>query len=136
METIGDFVIVRLFNTDDWDSEWLRESHVHRCWNQFVFNRNIAVRVCELTPSYELHSIDAGFEFEEGFEPDDSERDRIDEEFRESCWSDPVIYVHCSDIDALSNNEDQYFIHGTEGTEDEGETIEALIEHYSGNPHW
>lgn len=139
IEMFPDIYVVRIFDTEYFDQEWLRELKIARAWSVYIFNKRKRVHLCSVTPCYELFLVDTEFEYIEGFEPDDSTRDANDYEFREACAHDErVVYFNKLDIDRLP--EDQVFHHGIEKTEGdsltEEEVLEGLCEHYSANSIW
>ena len=66
----------------------------------WLFDKNVHVHCCEITPSYELWPLETRVRFKDSFDQDANEslRDRFEEDVRG--WSaDEVEYRHVSDLD-------------------------------------
>lgn len=72
-------------------------------WGVYAYDRNTHVHVCELTPSYELYWI--GIDYIEIDGLTDEQRSELNETI--DCYhdSEPVIYMHVSDVDAIVASE-------------------------------
>ena len=107
----------------------------------YVFDANRHVCVCEMTPSYEMNFIEgaAGGEY-----PEDK-GEEVDEALREAnLHTEPVIYIHVSDIDLELC--EQYgeltewpeLLESWEGDKEKAyeAALEGVLEYYQGNPEW
>ena len=139
IELFPDIWVVRIFDTECFDEDWLLERGIGRTWNVYVINKTQHFHICSVEASYEAFLIDSGFEFTDPDSVSDDDRDRIDEEFRDSVAHDErVSYFSKSYIDRLPA--DQVHHHGIEATKGElltdGDVMEGCCEHYSANTIW
>jgi len=100
----------------------------------YLFDRNRRMHVCELTPSYWLiHLYDQVILVD----PDDPRREELYEDYEYYSRSD--IYVHCSTIDKIIDENDHSVVDHYGFTEillddvDYDEQMESIREYFCGN---
>ena len=142
-EQFGDFVVVRrFFDAVVWQDGFLESQHVRRTWATYIYDQGVHVNCCELTPSYELHLVNYGYYYAEGFVPTDEEVEAINAAMNEAMddASDMVIYIHCRNLDnlpeVLDNGLRVKYHHGSVDEDNEADAVEKLREYYCGNPLW
>ena len=94
---------------DDSDGE-----KIAMIWGVYVFDQNWRVHLCEWTPSYELHYLEAQVQFKKGVS--DADMERIDDfvRYHDSCQ--PVEYMHCHTVEACPQYRHWFFPkHGRAG---------------------
>jgi len=87
---------------EDFSREWLRKNRIDRVMGQYAYDAAKQVNCCEITPSYELTFIRYEAVYAEGYEPDEADRERIEDDLTQASATDQgVIYQHCRGIDAI-----------------------------------
>ena len=96
------FVLVKLDETLNWqhgDPAILAKAG--RIFGLYVADLSVGVHCCELTRSYELNFVESQWEGT-GKELSEEDREAVHDYIMEGdVNSQPVMYVHCSNVDAL-----------------------------------
>lgn len=84
------------YNFNDEDKPYIKD-----IYSVYAYDPELGVHLCEFTPSYELWYLYTYIDFNDNVPEDDDLKDELDGRY---CYEDQdiVIYMHCSDIEKLS----------------------------------
>ena len=110
------------WNDHNADSKFLL-THTEAFYGLYVFDANLHVHCCSLTPTYELHAVGHDFSLNEaGHELDDEGRERLhDVADDRSFFDEPCIYMNVSDIERMRDKNPDHF----KNVEVDADTLEA-----------
>lgn len=92
-----------------------------------LFDSNVTVNCCEVTPSFEMEVVDFQWETSGSRE---AVRDEVDEEI--SGWEKGVEYMHAAGIlQRMKDHPEHFHFYGEKYTEC---SLEEMLEHYHSNP--
>lgn len=87
--------ILKVNNTEHWNSKFLAEHGIKCAKTVYVFDDQLAVRACEITPSFELWPI--RYEFDQPVATDE-ERDDLEQDTAIYLGEEDIRYQHCRSI--------------------------------------
>jgi hypothetical protein len=92
---------VKQDETEYWAQEFLAEHRIKRIFGVYVFNKQAAHYLCEITPSYELRPFSSQWEPQDNFEAGEFNEgfEKVDDAIREAEADDERwSYQHVSDV--------------------------------------
>lgn len=98
------------WNEHNADSKFLLD-HTEAFYGLYVFDANLHVHCCSLTPTYELHAVGLDFSLNEaGHDLDDEGRERLHDVADDgSFFDEPTIYMNVSDIERIRDKNPGHF---------------------------
>ena len=110
--------LIRIDETEHCAKDWLEEWAINKVWAWYLFDADLHVHLCSLSPSYELHFY--GYTTENNIaEDDERSRDGLDMELSDIHFNSEAISYHAARaIDALSEENKAIL-----GTTDDGEEL-------------
>ncbi len=91
-----DLWVMAVDESQYWSLDARQRAAIERVVTTYLYDDNLDVHMCELTPSIELYPIDTSFWFRD--DVDEYERDEVENELRQHVDND-VTYWHRSDVE-------------------------------------
>ena len=97
---LPDYYMLKLDERQHWHAEI--QSQTRAIYGVYAFDRSSHTHLCEYTPSYELRWIATDYEEIEEIAEDEDRREALNEKILSASYdSEPVTYMHVSDVEAL-----------------------------------